>query len=44
MTSENLNELDVDNVDFNNDWNLLPPNGNKIPPSTRSTLNSSRLR
>ena len=38
MTSQNLNELDVDNVVFNNDWNLLPPNGNTIPPSTRSTL------
>ena len=36
MTSQNLSELDVDNVDFNNDWNHLPPNGNTIPPSTRS--------
>ena len=38
MTSKNLSELYVDTVDFNNDWNHLPPNGNKIPPSTRSTL------
>ena len=38
MTSQNLSELDVDNVDFNNDWNHLPPNGNTIPPSTRSNL------
>ena len=27
MTSQNLSELAVDNVDFNNDRNHLPPNG-----------------
>ena len=30
MTSQNLDELDVDTVDFNKDWNHLPPNGNKL--------------
>ena len=38
MASQNLSKLDVDTVDFTNDWNHLPPNGNKISPSTRSTL------
>ena len=38
MTSQNLSELAVDNVDFNNDRNHLPPNGNTILPSTRSNV------
>ena len=38
MRSQNLRELHLDTVDFTNDWNHLPPNGNAIPPSTRSNL------
>ena len=34
MTSQTLREFDLDTVD----WNHLPPNGDKIPPSTRSSL------